>query len=639
MNEKINRTLRLLPDRPGVYIMKNSGGQIIYVGKAKNLANRVRSYFHSPGGLNAKTRALVESVEDISYIVADSELEALLLENNLIKKNKPYYNILLKDDKGYPYLRLNTADAYPALTVARRLVHDGALYFGPFFGAGLARDIAEAVISEYPLRSCNLDINARKGKIRPCVRYEIGKCAGPCREEYKKEDYNGLVRGVKQLFDSGYNGIKALFENKMYAASERMDYEKAAQYRDRAAQLDRLDRSQKAVLPKKCDLDAVTLTLSQGYAVFVCIAVRAGRLISVHTDEFPDTAAAEEELREQYLLQRYAKEEIPREILLDGPCPSQEAVQEHLRRLSGRAVSLHVPQRGDKAAIVRLGQENGRETMEKSLRAELARRERVIKGLTELKSILHLPGLPRRIECYDISHIQGTDTVASMVVLTDGVPQPRQYRRFKIRSVEGNNDFASMAEVVRRRFSRLKTDETGDSFDVIPDLVVIDGGKGQLSSACGVLDELGLHLDVIGLAKRLEEIYLPGCSEPVVPGTESLAVQLLQTVRDEAHRFAITYHRALRSKRSLLSVLDSVAGVGARRKQLLFAKYGSVSAISRASKEELAALPGMNAAAAASVYDFFAARSAQEQTKQQGMMQYSDDPNEAPCEETDGGGA
>lgn len=610
MNEQIKRTLKLLPDRPGVYIMKNSGGQIIYVGKAKNLANRVRSYFHSPGGLSVKTRALVETVDNLSYIVLDSELEALLLENNLIKKHKPYYNILLKDDKGYPYLRLDASNPYPSLTVARRLVHDGALYFGPYLGAGLARDIADAVLEQYPLRTCNADIERRKGRMRPCVKYEIGKCAGPCRAGYDERDYAKLVNGVKELFNDSYGNIRELLSQKMYQASLRTDYEKAALYRDRMLQLDKIRQSQKAVLKSSSDLDAVALSVEAGYAVFASLVIRGGKLISVHTDEFPDTASAPEELMEQYLMQKYSPQDIiPPEILLLMECPSMEAVRQHICGIAGHAVNIHVPKRGEKAAIMRLAQENSGEVLAKSVKAELARRERVLAGLSQLKELLNLDRLPRRIECFDISHIQGTDTVASMVVLTDGAPEPRQYRRFKIKTVEGNNDFASMAEVISRRFSRAAAASSeGDSFAVLPDLLVIDGGKGQLSSAMEVLRGMGMNLNVIGLAKRMEEIYLPDEPLPIAPGLSSPAVRLLQVVRDEAHRFAITYHRSLRGKRGLLSQLDAIPGIGEKRKRALFKKYGSVESIRAASAEELAGVQGMNASSARAVAEFFAAK-------------------------------
>lgn len=605
MDPQIQRTLKLLPDRPGVYIMKNNGGQIIYVGKAKNLANRVRSYFHSPSGLNSKTLALVNAVSDLSYIVLESEFEALLLENNLIKQHKPYYNILLKDDKGYPSLRIDVREDYPSLTVARRKSRDGALYFGPFLTASLAREVAELTMEVYPLRSCKHNLTQKKGKIRPCMKYSIGRCVGPCQAEYKKEDYAVLVRNAVEFLKDDYKNIKILLQEKMLASSSRMDFEKAAYYRDRILHIDKIVESQQAVLSAHADLDVVAVCVEQGYAVFVTMLVRDGRMLGMHTDEFPDTAGSEGEMLEQYIMQRYTGEDyIPKMLLLSDECPSVEALSAHFSELSGHKVQLHVPKRGEKAGLVRVALKNCEEALQKSLKSEISRRERVLTSLAQLRDLLELEKLPTRIECFDISHIQGTDTVASMVVLTDGVPNPKEYRRFRIKTVEGNNDFASMAEVVGRRFKRaLSADSKG--FATLPDLVVIDGGKGQLSSACKVFEELGIDLPVIGLAERLEEIFLPQQSAPLVPGLHSPVVHLLQTVRDEAHRFAITYHRSLRSKRGLLSRLDEIPGVGKKRKTALFKAYGSVERIANATKEELCAVEGMNLPSANSVYEFF----------------------------------
>ena len=604
MNDQIKRTLKLLPDRPGVYIMKNNGGQIIYVGKAKNLANRVRSYFHTKE-LTAKTRALVESVCDLSYIVLDSELEALLLENNLIKKHKPYYNILLKDDKGYPYIRLDKKQPYPTLSLARRLVHDGAEYFGPFFGAGLARDIIDAVTDIYPLRSCSADIVKRKGKMRPCVKYSIGKCVGPCRSDYSPLQYQKLVESVSRLLGSGYSGVSEIFKLKMQRASEMLDYEKAAYYRDRMLQLEKISQSQKAVLTRDTDLDAIGISMRDDYAVFAVLTVRHGKLVSVSTSGHQISGTTEEELAEQFILQKYREGDIiPKEILISVSCGSLHVLQEHLCVIAGHKVSLNTPKRGEKASIIRLAISNAAEILEKSIFSQSSKQRHIQQGLQQLCDVLGLDGLPHRIECFDISHIQGTDTVASMTVLTDGEPNKREYRHFKIKHGLGNNDFASMAEVIRRRFLRAVNKDEG--FSALPDLLVIDGGKGQLSSAMSVLDELSLKLRVIGLAERFEEIYLPSQSLPLILEAASPALHILQTVRDEAHRYAVSYHRSVRGKRSLLSRLDNVKGIGEKRKKALFKAFGSVDAISKASVEELAAVEGMNLLAAKAVADYFA---------------------------------
>ena len=612
MTEKLEHILKLLPDDPGVYMMKDISGKIIYVGKAKNLKNRVRSYFHSPSGHNAKTQALVSHICDIQYIVVNSEMEALLLENNLIKKYKPYYNILLKDSKGYPYLRMDLHEDFPKLEIARQKKNDGAIYFGPYSGGGMARDICETVLEAFPLRTCAHNLSQKQGRIRPCIKYDIGRCCGVCRADYSRENYRSLAVQAAELLEAGGERLKELLCQRMMRASERMEYEKAAEYRDRLNRLDSVLASQKVVLKGNNDLDILAASLNDGYAVIVRMIVRSGRMLGAKTEEYAETVCqTEAELIGQYAMQRYSGEEfIPPEILVSHMQADMDVLAQYLSQRAERKVYIHKPQRGEKYALMNMALKNVDEVMQKSLSRQRAVNERRTKALEELAQVLSLPQLPRRMECFDISHIQGTDTVASMVVLTDGYPDHKEYRRFKIKTVEGNNDFASMAEVISRRYKRALAAAAGDAdsmaFAKLPNLIVIDGGKGQLSSACEILRGLGLsEIPIIGLAKRYEEIYLPGESESVFLGTDSPAVQMLQTIRDEAHRFAITYHRSLRNKRGLLSRLTEIPGIGEKRRKELFKQFGSVKKIQEAGLAELAAVKSMDEKSARAVYNFF----------------------------------
>ncbi len=600
----LHAILKNLPAEPGVYLYKDANDTVIYVGKARVLKNRVRSYFHS-SELNAKTKQLVSNIADIQYIVTGNELEALLLENNLIKQYKPKYNILLKDDKGYPYLRIDPAEAFPKLELARRMKFDGALYFGPYHGGGSARTIADIALELYPLRTCNYDFT-KSTKIRPCLKYHIGRCPAPCVERDNEQYRQNVDRIIDFLKGNQNNALDALKE-KMERAAANLEFELAAEIRDKLKRADEILAKQKIVLDKDQNIDVISVILKDTYAVICSLYVRSGRLIGVYTEEQSGVEYdTENQLLTKYIIQHYTSGAVlPKEIVCAIEPEDKEITEKLISEANNKAVHITVSQRGKKHDLCFMAQRNAQERLEKSASSLSYKEQRIHNGLQELQRVLGLKEPPYRLECFDISHIQGTDTVASMVVFSNGRPDKKEYRRFKIRQAQ-NNDFASMREVTTRRYTSGKNKQTG--FEKMPDLIIIDGGKGQLSSAKQVLNELSLNIPMIGLAKRLEEIYIPGSSLPILLPLSSPALQILQAIRDEAHRFAITFHRSLRNKHSLISALDNIPGIGAKRKKELMKAFSTFSRIQAASLEELAAVPSMNTASAQEVYRYFSAQ-------------------------------
>ena len=597
----LNEIVKKLPLEPGVYIYKDANGTVIYVGKAKLLKNRVRSYFHS-SSLNEKTRQLVSNIADINYIVTANELEALLLEKNLIEKHQPKYNILLKDDKGYPYLRINTKEDYPKLELARKLLFDGAQYFGPYFGAGSARAIAEIALEVFPLRTCNHNISPDK-TIRPCLKHQIGACSAPCIN-HDKEKYSKNVQSIISFLKGDQDTALNVIRKKMELASEKLEFERAAELRDKLFKATEILNKQRIVLEKNQNIDVISLYLQDDCAVICSLYVRSGRLIGMNCTELQDTSYTNApDLMSEYILQHYSSGEmIPSEIVTDTTPEDIEILQELLSTENKKSVRIHIAQRGKKFDLCLMAKKNAREKFEKSVLLQDHKTQRTEKGLEELKDFFRLKNLPCRIECFDISHIQGTDTVASMVVFTNGKSDKKEYRRFKTH--QGNNDFASMEEIVSRRFNDLLQKKKG--FDKKPDLVVIDGGKGQLNIASAVFKSYGLEeIPIISIAEKLEEIYIPQNSAPIIFDRTSPALQILQALRDEAHRFAITFHRSLHTKSSLSSQLDNIASIGKTRKMQLLRTFSTVQRIKTASIEELKAVKGMNSASAEAVYNYF----------------------------------
>jgi excinuclease ABC subunit C len=605
----LEEKLSHLPDEPGVYLMQDARGHIIYIGKALSLRSRVRSYFQK-GAKDDKTEALVRQISDLETIVTHTELEALILEATLIKKHHPRFNIILRDDKNYPYLRLDIKSDYPRLEVVRRLKKDGAIYYGPYVPAGGMWEILSLIRRTFPLATCRKEFREDRPE-RPCVQFQIGRCAAPCSGEVDRAAYREMVQQVRLFIEGKDRELVDVLKKRMDEASERMEYERAAELRDRIGRIEGAFEKQKVISPGFENQDAIGMASEGGHADIQVLFIRNGMLIGRKDFHLAEVrGAAEAEVLSDFLRQFYVKEMVlPAEVLLPLDVQDREVLERWLTEKREGKVEVLVPQRGRKRELVQMASDNASQ----SLREQLLSRKSKERVLLNLKNELGLRNLPRRIEAFDISQIQGTESVASMVVFENNLPDKRHYKKFRIRSVQGQDDFASMAEVIRRRYVRAK--EEG----LFPDLILIDGGKGQLNAALDVLMELGVsEPDIIGLAKarsgeegearEFERVFLPGVEEPVILDPTSATTHLVARVRDEAHRFAITYHRKLREKRVVRSELDDIPGIGETRKKALLRHFGSVEKVRNAAVEELAAVPGMTRRAAEDVSSYFAAR-------------------------------
>lgn len=636
--------LAALPTAPGCYLMKDARGRVIYVGKAKVLRDRVRSYFGSPQSLTPKTKELVKNIADFEVVLAGTEREALLLENELIKRHQPQYNILLKDDKTYPFLKI-TNDEWPTIISTRRVVDDtkkGARYFGPFADAGAAFGTLKVLQRAFPYRKPSAPCRDKKltgDWPRACMYYHIGQCLGPCIGATTKQDYRAVIDSVTGFLTGKSDELVADRRRKMEEAAENLDFETAARLRDEMLDLERVTERQKIIAPGATDADI--LGLARGAGGDACVQLnelRGGKLLGAqhylldaHIED-PDA-----EILQTFVTQHYIdapETTIPPELFLHHALPDAEMVAEVLRERRGKAVKLTVPQRGDKRGLVELAAKSAAGNLEQERLKWLNDEQKTTMALTELATVLDLPELPLRIECYDISHSQGTNQVAAMIVFEGGKPKKSDYRKFAIKTVTGNNDFASLQEVLRRRFKRAKEslaaaqeaqgvgdalvpldsldtatagaieateegtaaplDEKSASWARLPDLIIIDGGKGQLSSSLEVLRELDVNLPTVGLAKENEEIFLPENPVPVILPRDSQALFLVQRVRDETHRFAITFHRQKRGKSALKSSLDDLPGIGPTRKKALLKHFGSPKRIREASVEELMEVDGIS---------------------------------------------
>lgn len=604
MNESIAQKLKLLPDLPGVYKMYDGRGEVIYVGKAVNLKNRVRQYFqHS--AKPAKVEAMVSHIEDFQYIITTNETEALTLESNLIKELKPRYNILLKDDKHFPYVRLDMGRDFPRFEVVRRVKRDGARYFGPYLSAVSLKEALAAIRDMFPVRHCKKDIpRAIARGERPCLMHHLGKCCAPCSGNVSREEYHRLLQSVCSFLEGDTAPVTALLEGQMAEAAEAMEYERAAQIRDRIAAIKALGEKQRAISVKEQERDVFAFVEYKGEAAGYVLFERGGKIIGAESLAVSYDGEDMAEVAASFLKQYYAGAPVPREVVVREPPEDAEAIEQWLSQLRGSRVQLLCPQRGEKKRLAELAYRNGMEAMVKAEQLKKASYERGEGALLRLCEIIGVSMLPERMECYDNSHIRGRDTVSGMVVFIDGRSAPREYRRFKIKSEANGDDIMAMKEVLTRRFKRA---EEGDGkFSALPDLIVIDGGAAQLSAALEVLEEFGLsHIPAIGLAERNEEIILPGGREPVRLSRGDPALHLLQRIRDEAHRFAITYHRSLRARNALMSELEGIEGIGPKRRRALFEAFVSAEAIRNAGVEELAAVKGMTAPAAQKVYEYY----------------------------------
>ncbi len=609
--ERINARLMGLPAKPGVYIMRDASRRVIYVGKSVVLRNRVRSYFqetvHTP-----KTQRLVVDVADLEWIVTSSELEALILECELIKRYRPRYNVRLKDDKRYPYIKVSLQEDYPRIYVVRKMVKDGARYFGPFASSQAVHQSLELLRRLFPYRTCNREITGKDR--RPCLYYHIKRCPGPCIAASSKDEYRAVIEQACLFLEGKQEEIIDKLQSDMRRAAGMLEYEKAAELRDQIAAINKIIERQRIVSTHLHDHDFVALAREDGQACVQVFFIRGGKLIGreyfVLTGTSGETAA---EVISSFVKQFYdGAAYVPPEILVQNDLDELDVIQEWLRKKRGTKVVVKVPHRGEKRHIMSMAIENATETLNR-LRAEWeADTSKHVEALAQIHQALGLPRPPSRIECYDISNIQGTFTAGSMVVFARGVPSKQDYRRFRIRTVAGSDDYAAIAEVLSRRFRRARDGRARRSVDgkenrwaIMPDLVIVDGGKGQLRAARKVMEELGVsQIPVAGLAKQKEELFVPGRSRPIVLPRDSQGLYLLQRIRDEAHRFAISYHRRLRDKQSTKSTLDEIPGIGPRRRKALLEKFGSLEAIRKATAEELAAVPGMNRSVAEQLAEY-----------------------------------
>jgi excinuclease ABC subunit C len=602
---ELEATLKRLPDRPGVYLMKDARGDVVYVGKAQSLRNRVRSYWQKQAsgrgyGDVHRIREVIDRVADVEVTEVDSVSEALLLEANLIKRYKPRFNVRLKDDKSYPYIKVTLADDFPRIERTRRLVNDGSRYFGPYASASSVDESMNLVRRLFPFRTCTLDIREGERALqRPCLLYHIKRCQGPCIEAISKADYRADIEQVELFLDGRQETLVRALRKEMAGASERQEYERAASLRDKVRAIERTMESQKMAAFARTELDLVGMARSDNQAAIQLFAIRDGK--AVGRDVYLLEAlreATDEEVLASFLEQYYATaSSVPREVDVPFVLSEASVLEAFLSERRGTLVRLHVPQRGEKRELMELARRNAGETLAREQARWLADQGKTLAALEQLAEALGLPGPPMRIECYDISNFQGSESVGSMDVFEEGKPRSGEYRRFRIRTVEGPNDFASHQEVLRRRFRTTKAGEEGSEEErrwAMPDLVIVDGGKGQVSAAKAVLDELGLHdLPLAGLAKEREELFLPGRSDPILLPPTSSALYLVQRLRDEAHRFAITYHRNLRDKRTVRSAFDDLPGVGPKRKRELLKVFGSIKRVREAPVEQIAAVPGI----------------------------------------------
>lgn len=607
MNDLIAEKLKLLPSSPGVYKMFNDAGEVIYVGKAVSLKNRVRQYFQSGKNHPPKVAAMVRHVADFETIQVTNETEALSLESNLIKQFKPKYNILLKDDKHFPYVRIDLRQDFPRVEIVRRVKRDGARYLGPYLSAILLRDSMNVVREHFPIRHCKKDLKkAMARRERPCLMYHVGKCCAPCSGNVTREEYHAMLEEIIAFLSGDTNEVLRRLTVQMNEAAEALEFERAAYLRDRIHAIESL-RDKQVVIGTNHAMSDVFAVGRLGDDVLVfALFVRDGKVIG--TERFRMDASPEEqdaEIMSAFLTQYYGESDIiPPEILVHTAPVGMEDIAFWLSQQAGRKVHLHLPLRGDKAQLAQLCYRNCIDALEKDAALQKRAWERGEGALVQLTGILGLETVPERMECFDNSHIQGRETVSSMVVFTDGQPDKKAYRRFRIRAEAGGDDLIAMREVLTRRFARAKNGDPG--FDRLPDLLVIDGGPMQLGVALDVLGELGLSfVPTIGLAEQHELIYVPGQDAPLELPRASAALHLLERIRDEAHRFAITYHRSLRQKAALFSVLDGIDGVGEKRKRALFDAFTTLDAIRNASVDSLSAVPGMTRSSAEAVYHYF----------------------------------
>lgn len=609
MNDVIKEKVKHLPKNSGVYIMENANGEVIYVGKAVNLKNRVSQYFQENKNHTIKVKAMVANIADFRYIIVKNEYEALALENNLIKRHQPYYNILLKDGKSYPYIKLNAKEDYPHFTITRKLKQDDCKYFGPYFAGVRPVDLMETINLSFPIRTCKG--TSLPKRTRPCLNYDLGLCSAPCVQKISKSDYLKLVEKAVNFLKGDDREVKKILEEKMEKFAQMEQYETAMNYRDKLRMLERVGVHTIAFLPNTTNLDAFAYASNGNTACVSVLTVRGGRSVGVECFHILDALVSESEALSSIVTQYYASVGLaPKEIIVNIEGTEAEVLSEYLNEqhkeseVFGNAeIKLINPKKGDKHKLYLMAYENALLYLDKFVEEDKRREDMTIGAVNQLGELLNLKHRPSRIECYDISNISGVFSVASMVVFVEGEPRKSHYRKFHIKTVQGADDFASMAEVITRRFEGITKNAQDPSFGVVPDLIVVDGGKGQLSNAYEAMRKCGYSVPIVSLAKQEEEVFVVGQSNPIIIPRTYTSLKLLQRLRDESHRFAITFHKSLRNKVS--SILDNIKGIGKIKQKALYKHFKSIDSIQNASIEELCLIKPITEKDAQAIFEYF----------------------------------
>ena len=602
----LEEELKKLPDKPGVYIMHDKIGTIIYVGKAVSLKNRVRQYFRSSTNHSAKIKRMVSKIDYFEYIITDSELEALVLECNLIKEHSPKYNTMLKDDKTYPFIKITTGEHFPRVLFSRKIVHGTGKYYGPYTSAGAVKDTIELLCKLYKIRTCNRKLPADQGRERPCLNYHIGQCSAPCQGYINEEDYRKSIESVMEFLDGDYSHILKSLTQQMQQASENMEFEEAAKYRDLIASVKQVAQKQKITMDDVTDRDVIAVACDGQDAVVQVFFVRSGKLLG--RDHFHMSVAEGDtrgEILSQFIKQYYGGTPyIPNVVMIQEEIEDSDVISQWLSGIKKRKVNIITPKKGDKEKLVELAYRNAQMVLIQDGEKIKREQQRTVGAMEEIAGWIHLSGV-RRVEAYEISNTSGVQSVGSMLVFQDGKPARNDYRKFKIKTVKGPDDYKSMKEVLTRRFKRALESSAG--FDIYPDLIMMDGGKGQVNIALEVLEELGLSIPVCGMVKddnhNTRGLYYNNVEIPVDKRSEGF--KLITRIQDEAHRFAIEYHRSLRSKAQVSSVLDGIDGVGPARRKALMKHFMEIEKIRHASVEELMEATGINRGVAENIYNYF----------------------------------
>ena len=605
MNNLLKQKLSALPKNSGVYVMKDISGNVIYVGKAKNLKNRVSQYFNKKtvqDGYTLKVKTMVDKICDFEYYITLSEIDALALENTLIKKHQPFFNILLKDSKTFPYIKIDMSSPFPKLEIVRRVKNDKAKYFGPYFAGIRAGELLKIINSAFEVRTCNQKINPDNPAKRECLNFSLGLCSAPCTNRISKEDYAKIIHNIIDFLNGNDKLVLKRLEEKMHIYAESQNFEKALEKREEIKMVKKLTDRLIAEVPKKEEIDVFAYATNNALGAISHVVVRAGKVVGVQNLSTIDASLSGAEVLSSYMLQYYENAIIPKYILVSHMPENANDLCDLIKK--NKKVEMFLPVRGYKKRLLQMAQKNAEDHLEKSAAVDKAKFSQTFGAMHNLQSALNLKNFPKRIECYDISNTQGSHSVAAMVVAINGEMAKKHYRKFKIKTVCGPNDFLSLKEVITRRLEELEKGQD-ESFKEVPNLIVIDGGKGQLSVTCGVLFEKRKDVDIVGLAEKFDEVFLPNQSNPIMLKRASVELRLLQTVRNEAHRFAITFHRNLRQKNALKSPLDEIDGVGPVKKKSLIKQFKTIEGIKKASPDELALVKGIDARLAQKIYEFF----------------------------------